>query len=192
MTYIITYISAGLWGRSASGPDWHGDTQDGFNQLFVGRIGSRTHTYTMSYDTYMSVAEEYRNEIDAIACVTVTGRTDDGIDATRIPDETIVCFYGDILAKIGGWNGIDHLIVDRDDGGPNIWSSNFTVGSCNDDEIDDEIYDGTDDETDDETDDDEYEPKSELATDLSSIFGDIDTKWIIIAVIALIILGILS
>jgi hypothetical protein len=144
----------------------------------------------------MSVAEEYRNEIDAIACVTVTGRNDDGIDATRIPDGTIVCFYGDILAKIGGYNGTDHLIVDRADNGPNIWSSNFTVGVCNDDEIDDEIDDETDDETDDGTDDetdgDEYEPKSQVATDLSAIFGDLDTKWIIIAVIALIILGILS
>jgi hypothetical protein len=144
----------------------------------------------MSYETYMSVAEEYRNEIDAIACVTVTGRTDDEIDATRIPDGTIVCYRGDISAKIGGFDGgPDHRIVDRDDGGPNIWSSNFTVGVCNDDEIDDEIDDETDDGTDDETDGDEYEPKSQVATDLSAIFGDLDTKWIIIAVIALIILG---
>jgi len=94
----------------------------------------------------------------------------------ELPNGTIVCFYGDILAKIGGYNGIDHLIVDRSDGGPNIWSSNFTVGSC--------THDGDDDE--------EYPLKSQVATDLSSIFGDIKPVHIIIAVLAMIFLGLLS
>ena len=40
--------------------------------------------------------------------------------------------------------------------------------------------------------DDEYPPKSELATDLSSIFGDIKPVHIIIAVLAMIFLGLLS
>lgn len=45
------------------------------------------------------------------------------------PDGTIVCLSG-ITAEIGGWNGTDYLIVNRSDGGPNVWSSNFTVGAC--------------------------------------------------------------
>ena len=49
---------------------------------------------------------------------------------TQIPNGTDVCYYGYIQAKIGGYNGIDHLIVERDDGGPDIWSSNFVVGFC--------------------------------------------------------------
>lgn len=49
---------------------------------------------------------------------------------TRIPDGTDVCYYEYIQAKIGGYNGVDHLIVERDDGGPDIWSSNFVVGFC--------------------------------------------------------------
>jgi hypothetical protein len=117
---------------------------------------------------------------------------------TRIPDGTDVCFYGDIQAKIGGYNGIDHLIVDRDDGGVDIWSSNFTVGLCgsdtpNDTPDDDEHID--DDPTDDEPTyediptDEEYPPKSQVATDLSSIFGDIKPIYIIAAIIALILLG---
>lgn len=49
---------------------------------------------------------------------------------TQIPNGTDVCYYGYIQAKIGGYNGVDHLIVERDDGGPDIWSSNFEVGFC--------------------------------------------------------------
>jgi hypothetical protein len=39
---------------------------------------------------------------------------------------------------------------------------------------------------------DEYQPKSEIATDLSSIFGDIKPTYIILAVIGIIILGFLT
>jgi hypothetical protein len=45
------------------------------------------------------------------------------------PDGTIICFYG-ATAEIGGWNGADYLIVNRSDGGPDVFSSNFTVGAC--------------------------------------------------------------
>ena len=55
-----------------------------------------------------------------------------------------------------------------------------------DDDIDDEPDDGI------PPVDDEYPPKSELATDLSSIFGDIKPVHIIIAVLAMIFLGLLS
>jgi len=79
-----------------------------------------------------------------------------------------------------------------------------------DDEIDDEIYDGTDDETDDEIlgqtciGHDLYqligsdlignliEADSPECIEDKGIFGDLDTKWIIIAVIAIIILGLLT
>jgi len=82
VNYLITYISAGYWGRGAYGPDWHGDTQDGFGQLFWAPRGE---TFTMSYETYMSVAEEYRDELDALAHVTVIGKP--------VPDpcEGVVC-----------------------------------------------------------------------------------------------------
>jgi hypothetical protein len=40
------------------------------------------------------------------------------------PDGTIICFYG-ATAEIGGWNGADYLIVNRSDGGPDVFSSNI-------------------------------------------------------------------
>ena len=49
---------------------------------------------------------------------------------SQIPNGTDVCYYGYIQAKIGGYNGVDHLIVEREDGGPDVWSSNFVVGFC--------------------------------------------------------------
>jgi len=49
--------------------------------------------------------------------------------AREYPDGTVVCFHG-ITAEIGGWNGTDYLIVNRSDGGPDVLSSNFTVGAC--------------------------------------------------------------
>ena len=45
------------------------------------------------------------------------------------PNGTAVCYYG-TNAEIGGWNGSDYLIVNRANGGPDVWSSNFTVGMC--------------------------------------------------------------
>ncbi len=49
------------------------------------------------------------------------------------PDGTIVCLSGSITAEIGGWNGTDYLIVNRSDGGPDVLSTNFTVGACSTD-----------------------------------------------------------
>lgn len=67
--YEITSISASVGWRSAYGPDWHGSTTGTFDDLFTSWC-----TFTMSYEIYMSVAEEYRAEIDALERVTVTGR----------------------------------------------------------------------------------------------------------------------
>ena len=194
---------------SGSKDDWHGATQGSLSELLPtcyitesvysyltkaeiesvkDRIlGIVPDLYAYRHSVSPSYGRSYRcwEFIDGIEARPLTHVPSD-IMTTRIPDGTTVCFYGE-LAEIGGYNGIDHLIVDRDDGGPNIWSSNFTVGSC------DTPYDIPDDETMDIPPvDDEYQPKSELATDLSSIFGDIDKKWIIIGLIAIALLGLLS
>ena len=81
-TYLITQISAGSWGRSGYGPDWHGDTQEGF----VGLFGYQTWaSFSMSYETYMSVAKQYRDELDSCSNVTITG--------VPVPDpcEGVIC-----------------------------------------------------------------------------------------------------
>ena len=52
------------------------------------------------------------------------------IPSAQIPNGTDVCYSGTIQAKIGGYDGVDHLIVERDDGGPDVWSSDFVEGFC--------------------------------------------------------------
>lgn len=51
---------------------------------------------------------------------------------TETQTGTMVCYTGtpEFQAAIGGYNGTDHLLTQRSDNGPDIWSSRFRVGTC--------------------------------------------------------------
>lgn len=67
-TYHITSLDAGAWGRSAYGPDYHGDTTADFHELFGGSYGSH---FMISAAAYISIDYQYRCELDVLSSVTV-------------------------------------------------------------------------------------------------------------------------